>query len=123
VAEVTERRTKSDFAHFIKKTCDEVYPDAEQLVLVLDNLNTHTPGSFYQTFSKEEAKKLTERLEIHYTPKHGSWLNIAEIGLSVLSRQALSERTKEITLVRESCCVASETREKPPPRELAIYHS
>jgi transposase len=116
VTEVTERRTKRDFAHFLKKICDEVYPDAEKLVLVLDNLNTHTPGSLYQTFSKEEAKRLTERLEIHYTPKHGSWLNMAEIGLSVLSRQALSERTKEIELVREKVAAWQAKREKNPLR-------
>lgn len=116
VTEVTERRTKSDFAHFIKKICDEVYPDAEKLVVVLDNLNTHTPGSFYQTFCKQEAKRLTEKLEIHYTPKHGSWLNIAEIGLSVLSRQALSERTKEITSVQEKVAAWQAKREKNPLR-------
>jgi transposase len=68
VTQVTERRTKPDFAHFVKQICDEVYPEAEKLVVVMDNLNTHTPGALYQTFSKEEAKRLTKKLEIHYTP-------------------------------------------------------
>jgi hypothetical protein len=84
---VTERRTKRDWAWIIQELLDMHYPTAERLVLVLDNLNTHTPGSLYETFAPQHAKRLADRLELHYTPKHGSWLNIAEIELSVLARQ------------------------------------
>ena len=89
---VTDRRTAIDWAHQIQTLVDERYPEAERIVLVLDNLNTHTPGSLYEAFPPAEAKRLAERLEIHYTPKHGSWLNVAEIELSVLSRQCLDRR-------------------------------
>jgi hypothetical protein len=90
--EVTARRTREDWAHAIKDLVDAHYPDAERIVLVLDNLNTHTPASLYQAFPAAEAKRLADRLEIHYTPKHGSWLNMAEIELSILSRQCLDRR-------------------------------
>ncbi len=83
---VTERRTKTDWAHQIKELVDERYPEAEQIVLVMDNLNTHTPASLYEAFDPKEARRIADKLEIHYTPKHGSWLNMAEIELSVLSR-------------------------------------
>jgi len=89
---LTERRTTVDLAHQIKNLVDVHYPQAERIVLVLDNLNTHTPASRYTTFPPDEAKRLTDKLEIHYTPKHGSWLNMAEIELSVLSRQCLDRR-------------------------------
>ncbi len=89
---VTDRRTAIDWARQIKELVDVRYADAERIVLVLDNLNTHTPGSLYEAFLPAEAKRLAEKLEIHYTPKHGSWLNIAEIELSVLSRQCLDRR-------------------------------
>ncbi len=89
---VTDRRTAVDWAHQIKDLVDRRYPEAERLVLVLDNLNTHTPGSLYEAFPPAEAKRLADRLEIHYTPLHGSWLNIAEIELSALSRQCLDRR-------------------------------
>jgi hypothetical protein len=99
---VTERRTKRDFAKQLKTLVDDYYPDAEQIVLVLDNLNTHSPTALYETFSPAEAKRLTNKLEWHYTPKHGSWLNIAEIELSVLSRQCLNRRVPDrATLERE----------------------
>lgn len=90
--DVTERRTKLDWAHQIKDLVDARYPDAERIVLVLDNLNTHTPASLYEAFAPAEAKRLADKLEIHYTPKHGSWLNIAESELSVLTRQCLNRR-------------------------------
>ena len=90
--DVTERRTKCDWAHQIKELVDERYPEAERIVLVMDNLNTHTPASLYEAFDPTEAKRLANKLEIHYTPKHGSWLNMAEIELSVLSRQCLDRR-------------------------------
>lgn len=89
---VTERRTARDFAEVIRELVEEDYPDAEQIVLVLDNLNTHTPGSLYEAFEPAVARRLIEKLEIHHTPKHGSWLNMAEIELSVLGRQCLNGR-------------------------------
>lgn len=90
--EITERRTRVDWAHFIKGMLDERYCDAEKVVLVMDNLNTHSTTSLYEAFPPDEARRLAQRLEIHYTPKHGSWLNIAEIELSVLKRQCLTRR-------------------------------
>ena len=88
---VTDRRTKCDFAVAIRELADG-YPAAEKIVLVMDNLNTHKPASLYEAFPPEEARRLIERLEIHYTPKHGSWLNMAETELSVLARQCLDRR-------------------------------
>lgn len=114
VVHVKERRTKADFAHFIRFLVDEVYPDAERLVLVMDNLNTHTPGSLYQVFPPEEARRLTKKLEIHYTPRHGSWLNMAEIELSVLGRQALNTRLKDIASVQERVAAWQAEREAHP---------
>jgi len=99
---VTARRTKLDFAALIRELVDVHYPDAEKIVLVMDNLNTHTPGSLYDAFEPGEAKRLCDRLEIHHTPKHGSWLNIAECELSVLSRQCTDRRiADEETLRRQ----------------------
>ena len=97
---VTERRTRQDWAHFIKAMLDERYPDAIKVRLVMDNLNTHHVASLYQTFPPAEAHRLAERLEIHYTPKHGSWLNIAEIELSALNAQCLQRRIPTIELMR-----------------------
>ncbi len=93
--EVTEHRTKVDWAQQIKELVDVRYPQAERIALVCDNLNTHTPASLYEAFEPGEAKRLADKLEIHYTPKHGSWLNIAEIELSVLSRQCLDSRVPD----------------------------
>jgi len=89
---VTERRTKRDWAEFLREMVDIQYPQAEKIVLVLDNLNIHTLVALYETFAPEEARRIIERVEIHYTPKHGSWLNMAEIELSVLGRQCLDRR-------------------------------
>ena len=97
---ITERRTSVDWAYFIKEMLEERYPDAEKVVLVMDNLNTHKTASLYTAFPAEEARRLAERLEIHYTPKHGSWLNIAEIELSVLKRQCLAGRIECIEEMR-----------------------
>ena len=83
---VADQRTAIDFAHVIKHLVDVHYPDAEQIVLVMDNLNTHTPGSLYEAFEPTEARRLADKLEIHYTPKHASWLDMAEIELSVLDQ-------------------------------------
>ena len=90
--EITERRTMIDWAHFTKGMLDERYPDASKVILVMDNLNTHSIASLYAAFPPEEARRLAERLEIHHTPKHGSWLNIAEIELSVYKRQCIAGR-------------------------------
>jgi hypothetical protein len=89
---VSARRTKRDWARVVKDLVDTHYPDAERIVLVQDNLNTHTPAALYETFPPAEAKRLLDRLELHYTPKHGSWLNMAEVELAVLSRQVLAGR-------------------------------
>jgi hypothetical protein len=89
---VSARRTRLDFAYCIKDLVDVQHPAAERIVLVLDNLNTHTPGSLYEAFPPAEAKRLADKLEIHYTPKHGSWLNIAEIELHALATQCLDRR-------------------------------
>jgi hypothetical protein len=91
-AEAFEHRTKVDWAHRVKWVLDNQYPDAEKVVLVMDNLNTHVLSSLYETFPPEEAFRLAQRLEIHYTPKHGSWLDIAEIELSALAIQCLGTR-------------------------------
>ncbi len=91
-AEAFEHRTKKDWAQRVKWVLDNQYPDAEKVVLVMDNLNTHVIASFYETFPAEEAFRLAQRLEIHYTPKHGSWLDIAEIELSALAAQCLGNR-------------------------------
>lgn len=92
VMQVRERRTKADWAYFMREVLDEHYPRAEKVMLIMDNLNTHHPASFYEVFPPEEAGRLRNKLEIHYTPKHGSWLNMAELELSVLARQALEDR-------------------------------
>ena len=90
--EVKERRTKVDWAHVMQRLVDEDYPDRDRIVLVMDNLNTHKLSSLYQAFAPSEARRIAERLEIHYTPKHGSWLNMAEIEIGVLARQCLDPR-------------------------------
>ena len=90
--QVTDRRTKVDWARFIRHLLEDVYAEAKQVVLVMDNLNTHSIGSLYEAFDAETARSLAARLEIHYTPKHGSWLNMAETELSILSRQCLDRR-------------------------------
>jgi len=97
---VTERRTKADWARVIKDLVDLDYPEAEAIVLVVDNLNTHTPASLYEAFPPEEAKRLADKLEVHYTPVHGSWLNMAEVELSALSRQCLDRRIPDIGTLR-----------------------
>lgn len=98
--EVTERRTKRDWAQCIRELVDEHYPEAEKIVLVMDNLNTHTPAALYERFEPAQAKRIADRLEIHYTPKHGSWLNMAEIELSVLERQCLKRRIGEVETLK-----------------------
>lgn len=89
---VTDRRTRIDFAHCMRDLVDVHFPEAETIVLVMDNLNTHKLASLYEAFPAQEARRIIDKLEIHYTPKHGSWLNMAEIELSVLQRQCLQAR-------------------------------
>jgi transposase len=100
-AKVTERRTAVDFAPLIQELVDTHSPQAEKMVLVMDNLNTHTPASLYEAFAPAEARRLMERLEIHYTPKHGSWLNMAETELSVLATQCLDRRIPDPTTLTQ----------------------
>jgi transposase len=89
---VTDQRTRKDWAQAMRELSDIHYPQAEKIIVVLDNLNTHSPASFYETFEPDEARRLINRFEFHFTPKHGSWLNMAEIELSALARQCLSQR-------------------------------
>ena len=98
--EVTEQRTMQDYAKVVRWLVDEVYPHAEYIRLVQDNLNTHTPASLYETFAPAEARRLLQRLEFHYTPKHGSWLNMAEIEIAILERNALSRRVESEAALR-----------------------
>jgi hypothetical protein len=98
LVKITERKTKQDWAQFIVEIADR-YQDAERITLVMDNLNTHKPGSLYETFPPQQAKQLWDRFEFVYTPKHGSWLNMAEIELNVLIRQCLNRRIPDIETV------------------------
>ncbi len=102
---VRERRTRLDFAAVVKTLSDELYPAAERIVLVMDQLNTHNTASLYEAYPPAEARRLASRLEIHHTPKHGSWLNMAEIELSVLARQCLDERMENQEKL--ACAVAA----------------
>jgi hypothetical protein len=97
---VTDHRCRTDWAHFVKELLDGRYRDVDTVTLVMDQLNTHSPASFYEAFDPAEAKRLTDKLEIHYTPKHGSWLNIAEIELSALSRQCLDRRISDTEILK-----------------------
>lgn len=97
---VTEQRTKVDWAYFMRELVDQHYPHAEKIRLVLDNLNTHNKSSLYEAFDPPEAKRIADKLDIHYTPKHGSWLNMAEIELSHLSRQCLADRIEDRATLR-----------------------
>jgi len=98
--ELRERRTRVDWAHCMRILADDIYPEAEVICVVMDNLNTHTRSAFYHAFEPHEARRLVERFEFHYTPIHGSWLNMAEIELSVLSRQCLRRRIGDIERMR-----------------------
>lgn len=109
---VTDHRKKKDWADFIKELVDNDYADAEKVVLVMDNLNTHTGSSLYERFPPAEAKRILDKLEIHYTPKHGSWLNIAEIELSHLSRQCLDRRIPDQETMRNEVLAWTKTRNK-----------
>ena len=110
--EVRERRTKRDWAQVVRRLVDEDYPDRERIVLVMDNLNTHHPSSLYETFEPEEAQRIARRLEIHYTPKHGSWLNMAELELGVLSRQCLDRRIPQHEILKQETGAWQEQRNR-----------
>lgn len=100
MVKTTERKTRRDWASFLEEIADQ-YKEAEKITLVMDNLNTHTPGSLYETFQPDKAKALWDRFEFVYTPKHGSWLNMAEIELNVLTGQCLNRRIDDIAVVRK----------------------
>jgi len=98
---ITDRKCKTDWAEFIKEIADEHYPETEVITLVMDNFGTHTPGAFYERFEPAEAKRILDRFEFVYTPKHGSWLDMAEIELNVLNNQCLGRRIDSIDKVRD----------------------
>lgn len=110
IVEVTESKTKQDWATFMKKIADQKYPNAKRITLVMDNLNTHTAASFYETFEPQEAKRLWDRFEFVYTPKHGSWLNMAEIELHVLNGQCLNRHLPTMTKIKEEIKAWSKSR-------------
>ena len=112
-AEVREQKTKKDYAQFMKKLAEQ-YPEAEKIILVQDNLNTHTPASFYETFPAQEAFALSQRFEMIYTPKKASWLNMAEIEFSALSKQCLDRRISKITILAQetNAWIQSRNRQK-----------
>src|SRR5215207_3888727 len=111
--EVTDRRTAKDFAEVVRWLAEDVYPEAEAVVLVMDNLNTHKPASLYEAFPPAQARRIAERIEVHHTPKHGSWLNVAEIELSVLARQCLDRRIGSVAeLVNEVDAWQSERNDR-----------
>jgi len=110
---VTEQRTKVDYAHSMQYLVDELLPQTDQIVVVQDNLNTHTPAALYETFEPPEAKRILDRLEFHYTPKHGSWLNMVEIEIGVLCEQCLDDRIPdEETLCRKIAAWETERNDK-----------
>ena len=108
--EVTERKTRVDYAQILRALSDIDFPDAEKIILVQDNLNTHDPASLYEAFPPEEARRLRERFEFHYTPKHGSWLNMAECELSVLQRQCLDRRIPCMDALRRETAAWNKSR-------------
>jgi len=107
---VRETKTAIDLAHEVKELLDVDYPTAKKVVLIWDNLNTHAPASLYKAFEPAEARRLLDRLEIHYPPKHGSWLDVAEIELSVFTKQCLSRRIEDIDTLRREAKAWAEAR-------------
>jgi len=114
---VTDRRTARDFAEVLRWLAEDVHPDAEKLVLVTDNLNTHDPGCLYEAFEPDRARRIAERLEWHYTPKHGSWLNVAECELAALSGQCLNRRIGSMARLRQ---VVSAWEDERNEREVGV---
>lgn len=117
---VREQRTATDWAEEIKYLSDVMYPDAEKIVLVMDNLNTHKPASLYKKYPPAEARRIIRRLEIHYTPKHGSWLDMAEIELNVLTRQCLARRIDNLDLLKTE--LATWEADRTPDRAKIRWH-
>jgi len=115
ITKVTKQRTKKDFAEFMQEVVLS-YPYAEKLRIVIDNLNTHSKSSFYETFNKEEAERILSRLEFHYTPKHASWLNVAEIEISAIDAECTDRRIKDISLLREEVAACTKIRNKERKR-------
>ena len=109
---MTERRTMLDFAHQMKWLVDEQYPQAQVIRVVLDQLNTHKPASLYEAFAPEEARRIRRKLEFHYTPKHGSWLNMAEIELSIVQRQCLDRRLPDVATLSDHLVAYEQRRNK-----------
>jgi len=120
---VTDRRTKIDWAYQIKELLEIHYPDVSKVVLVMDNLNTHTGASLYEAFPPDEARKLLNRLEIHYTPKHGSWLNIAEIELRILNGQCLNRRIPNKDKLVSEVSIWQNERNSKIDNQLAFHMS
>ncbi len=118
--EVTARRTNKDFAEQMRALADDHYPDAPVIAVVLDNLSTHSPAALYQTFPPAEARRLVKRLEFHYTPKHGSWLNMAELEFAILSRQCLGRRLSGPTVLQRE--TAAWEAERNRNRAKAHWH-
>ena len=114
--EVTDRRTKKDYAQCLRKVADQMYPQAERIVLVQDNLNTHAPASLYEAFPPAEAQRLMNRFEVHYTPKHGSWLDMAEIELGILGRQCLARRIENVEDLRPQVAAWEAERDQADSR-------
>ena len=108
------RRTSLDYAEAIEFLCDEVFPDIEKIVLVQDNLNTHNTASLYKRFAPDKARRLAQKLEVHYTPKHGSWLNMAEIEISLMARAALKPRIPNLEQFRHIITANAQRRNRPP---------
>ena len=120
---VTERRTMQDFAHQMRWLVDEAYPEAQVVRLVLDNLNTHRTASLYETFPAAETRRIAQRLEFHYTPKHGSWLNMAEIEFSVLPRCCLKQRVPDEPALPAGGPVPGHgAKRRPSHHQLAVQH-
>jgi hypothetical protein len=109
---ITDQCTRVDFAHVIKEVVDVHYPESEIIVLVMDNLNTHDPASLYEAFEPAEANRLADKLEIHHTPKHGSWLNMAEIELSIMGRQCLAQRIPDKGMLTAEAAAWEERRNR-----------
>ena len=109
ITQATAHRASIDCAHFLKQIVED-YPEAARVVLVMDNLSTHTPACLYEAFEPQEARRLAQKLEIHYTPKHGSWLNIAEIQISVMARQCLDQRIGSLAQLRRTLRAWENTR-------------
>jgi hypothetical protein len=118
--EVTQQRTALDYAHLLKAIVDTDYPQADKLIVIQDNLNTHSPASLYKAFTPSEAQRILSRLEFCHTPKHGSWLNMAEIELSILGRQCLDRRMADMDTLKREVAAWQDERNHPKPMRLRL---